>query len=522
MVKKSGIVLLVVGILVLATTFYLASYMNKKLDEGIEESRMLDPEEMKDQNEDFYEKEDDTRRYTLYGIVNATEALAENVQYEEVGPVRILKTKHRLVVDTDDEANTVTYVDFPVSFNYFNAEDEALANTSVTMFNQNYYAFHALNGEIQIVAGAVQQLVGAAAGNVTIWNAQTGMQINATQYSAMTAGPLPVGDTGTVGMLMAHPTYAASITDAWAGVDVENLTALAMYLGGVYATAVPATLKADGMEMIATHTVDEWLFGWDSMLMRGKAPGITSRATYTDEEILAMTDENRTLASNVNVYTIMTGSDKVENAETLVSFNGGKELAWAPLVAGDGEYEWTSFNSTPNTKKEINGWPGIGKDETLSVWDHSLGRADLAFKEETEVKGIDTLQYRINVDERNFTKALEAKLSQSGDIFNPVYIYAGGSVSTDIEPLSGMGFRADKKIDFCLRPGGSDDKFKLYQIHEYGEIEDDDAEEFKDKVYGTQDMAKNVKLGGAIIGIAFILIGILVLLKRKKAPKDNS
>ncbi len=527
-----GIVLLIAGGALMGTTMYLGTYIDDALDEGIEDARLLNPEEMNEtedaDEDDFYISFDDKKRYFLYNVTNTTADSNGEFEYEKIGPIRLNKTKHRLVLSSNETKNTVTFADFAVSIEYYNETFEAMKDQNVTMFNTNWFIFHALNGEYMVAAEAHYNILNSTSFDRATWNMYMAsqmapMDLNTTDFASITTGAQNITDPTTCGYLYMvgqntalAPTIAG--TPYGMGLTIANLTTLSVFTYN----AVETALVDDGLSMYATHTIDEWLFGWNSDILGMKAPGLLSSKTYTDAEVLAMSDTERYQADNMDVWKVKTGEGSIKNVGNVIEIDGVNGLSWQPLVAAQAEYNWTNLTHK-NVKWDTAWWPGVEKDdEPLYVWDTTLGRGELDYVDEIEIKGIDTLRFGLE-GKRNLTEGilystgqLGLLLSGSDTVYNPFHYIGTGHVYTDVEPLTGIAFNASKYFDFAIYSPSTNETYRSFIVHEYGAIEDDDAEDFKDEVYGAQDLADNVPMYGMIGGVGIIALGAVVIALGKR------
>ncbi len=368
---------------------------------------------------------------------------------------------------------------------------------------------------------------------------------NLTKAKAVLTGQYAFTDSTNVGMFLqlAAAGDLATINALW-GLNATDANVLAGYINYLIDNPINAVISpvlAAGGGLVTTRTVDQWLWNHqDPLLLFLQANGIDvdpSANLFTNH-----TDVNEALDEKTS--TIKTGANNLEEIAQYVKWQENTTVTvWQSdePVRGTGGTQFA---------------PGVTTSETLVVWVSELLRAvDFVFAKETQVEGIDLLRFELSDDTLKSSSQLAANAkyyqgiaglanmtaAQGIPLFlsKPHFLDADSSLGTgmgistadpekhdtflDVEPITGAVMNAKKRLQINLQVQASDyfskdimdEILPLVWVEEGGSIQPDQAQAFKDAVYGAQDLQRTLTLGGPTLGIVFIATAVVLIGRRK-------
>ncbi|KNC48268.1 lysosome membrane protein 2 [Thecamonas trahens ATCC 50062] len=279
-----------------------------------------------------------------------------------------------------------------------------------------------------------------------------------------------------------------------------------------------------GTGLIVTHTVEQWLWQYEDPLLAALDPSIAHLAHLQFND----TSANITRATKRDTITA-TGKGNLAALNTYLQWNGLTEV---------------SAYTPPGPVRGTNGHsfgPDIRPPQPLEVFVSEIQRPlQILHVRDTKVKGIEVFEYRLNPAE---LQPNEQYVSPVYGLFNiepishgipleiskPFFLnadpelaraagltpdYGRDSTFLDVEPMTGVAFRASLKLQINTRinsnltqvffPHAASGVWPLLAIHRDGIISDSDADSFKRTI--------RAALIGAKVGFGIgLTLGILSL-----------
>jgi hypothetical protein len=364
----------------------------------------------------------------------------------------------------------------------------------------------------------------------------TTFTLSLANSKALLSGTYNLTDAMSFGALLQYGALGDNATingmfgSTFASTDAQML---AGYLNYLLTTFVDGYLLQPlfdaGGGFTTTRTVDEWLWsGTDPLLAFLVSVGQTdSAASNLFLNHTSMADAITQEAGKAD--TIKTGKDDLENIYQYVEYE--ETATYTGIWASDEPVKGTDATQFA---------PDVEKDEVLQTWVSELVRViDLTFKEEVTVKKINIYRFELashelDIDPNYYqTRKGMANMSAASDglplfVGKPHFLDADPALATavtgvspnasihdtfiDVEPISGATMQARKRlqVSFLIRAGDAfttnvtEVYMPLVWVEEGATIPDDTAEEFRDKVYGAQDLQDIVLLGGPTVGILLL------------------
>ena len=367
---------------------------------------------------------------------------------------------------------------------------------------------------------------------------------NLTKSKAVLTGQYAFTDSTNVGMFLqlAAAGDLATINALW-GLNATDVSILAGYVNYLIDNPINAVISPvlqAGGGLVTTRTVDQWLWHHqDPLLLFLQANGVDVDA---DSNLFTNhTDVSDALQSKTSTF--KTGANDLEEI--------GQYVEWQ-------ENTTVTVWASPETVRGTGGTqfaPGVTPSETLVVWVSELLRAvDFVFTKETQVEGIDLLRFELSDDTLKSSSQLAANAkyyqgiaglanmtaAQGIPLFlsKPHFLDADSTLGNnmgisaadpekhdtflDVEPITGAVMNAKKRLQINLQVYASnyfskdiiDEMLPLVWIEEGGAIQPDQAQAFKDAVYGAQNLQKSLTLGGPGLGIVFIAIAVVLISRR--------
>ncbi|MFO7795733.1 MAG: hypothetical protein ACQERB_03165 [Promethearchaeati archaeon] len=294
------------------------------------------------------------------------------------------------------------------------------------------------------------------------------------------------------------------------------------------------TLNDWNSGVISTRTAEEWLFSArDNAIINymnyyGKDTNLASVNIFDDIE-----DETEAEYEQVKSYTIKTGQDDMNNAKTIVKYDGTDTIEiWdSPEIVGG--TDGMQFHQ------------GISKEETLQTFQPDLMRVvDLEYVEDTSIHGIRLLRFTLNSD--CFAPNEKYYMDTPGIInLSPVEQYQGVPVRVskphflgceheiadsiiginpikenhetfiDVEPISGITMNAKQRIQINfevnpsnkLKPNINESIMPIIWFERSGEVPKELASEFSSQVYPALTARSNIMFWGIQIGAILTVTG---------------
>ena len=288
-----------------------------------------------------------------------------------------------------------------------------------------------------------------------------------------------------------------------------------------------------GTGLIVTHTLDEWLWKYQDPLLAFLEPTLADLAHLQFND----TSVNMTRASKQNSV-VYTGAGNLKDVNAYKEWNGRSTIdVYTPpgLVFGT---NGRSFG------------PEISPRDSLHVFVSEIQRPlQVLHVADSKVKGIKVFEYRLNPTELRPSEQYQSPISglfniapiSYGiplEISKPFFLnadpalaeaaglvpdYGRDSTYLDVEPMTGISFRASLKLQINVRinsnvtnvfwPKTTSGVWPLVAIHRDGIISDKDADAFKRNIRAALIGAK-VALGlGLAFGILALIFATYVILR---------
>ncbi|MFX1511076.1 MAG: hypothetical protein ACFFCQ_00605, partial [Promethearchaeota archaeon] len=311
--------------------------------------------------------------------------------------------------------------------------------------------------------------------------------------------------------------------------DSTDVQMLAGYLNYLLTTFVDGYVLQPvfdaGGGFITTRTINEWL--WDGtdplleFLMEQEQVESAESNLFANHTSLAdaeIKEENM-------ADTIKTGKDDIDTVLVYVKYE--EKTVYTGIWASDEQVRGTDATQFA---------PDVSKDDILVTWVSELFRAvDLEFQSEVKEKGIKLYRFVLTEEtmdvDPNYYQTIKgvANMTSTQDgvplfLSKPHFLHADPSLELpsadaskhdtviDVEPISGatMSGRKRLQINFKIEAGDaftknvSEGYMSVVWVEEGATIPEDSAEDFKDTVYGAQDLQQVALFGGPTIGIVLL------------------
>jgi lysosome membrane protein 2 len=297
-----------------------------------------------------------------------------------------------------------------------------------------------------------------------------------------------------------------------------------------------AEVFADGGGLITTRTVNQWLFDFtyeEPLLLFLKEATqdptfVTANNLFTNH-----TSENDPRIDPPDEF--MTGSDNIDNVKQFVRWNG------LSVVSGT----WVTDEVITGTDA-TQFHPDVNKDETLKAFVSDILRVvDLVYKEERTVEGIDLYRFILANSvlglNANYYQSIRGLANMTSAIGAPLFLSKphfldaeAGKTSAlvtglsqnreehdtfiDVEPLTGATLSARKRLqlNFNVTQGNlvytaqKQALIPLAWVEEGADITPGQAKDFKDAIYGAQNLQQLATIGGPAIGIILLLTAAFI------------
>lgn len=368
---------------------------------------------------------------------------------------------------------------------------------------------------------------------------------NLTKSKSVLTGQYAFTNSTNVGMFLqlAATGDLTTIKALW-GLNATDVNMLAGYVNYLIDVPINATISPvldAGGGLLTTRTVDQWLWNHqDPLLLFLQANGID-------------------IDPNANLFTNHTNVSDALEGKTSTFKTGANSLEEIGQYVKWQENSTVTVWKSPESARGTGGTqfaPGVSSSETLVVWVSELLRAvNFVFTEETEVEGIDLLRFELSADTlkssadfaanakyyQGITGLANMTAAQGIPLFlsKPHFLDAASSLGKDmgigapnrnkhdtfldVEPITGAVMNAKKRLQINLQVNASDyfnkeiinEMFPLLWVEEGGSIQKEQAEAFKETVYGAQNLQRISTLGGSTVGIVFIATSVLLISRKR-------
>ena len=340
-------------------------------------------------------------------------------------------------------------------------------------------------------------------------------------------------------------------------------TQLMTYVGRSY---MPESVLGgtQGSNLITDHSVHEWLFEFsDPLLTALGQPAQVAEAAHLQTSTPRDQDPE-TLINSGEFTGLYTGKGDIEMVSSYYLWNG---IDAVPFPGGSrtvSGYTGTQFPpDMPLNDKD--------KADDLPVFISNIGRSVVTEHVDNTVEkpfDLDVREYRLKdgelsrnpglnqpvdgiIDISGFSSGLPIALSQpyfyngNRSLASIAVDTTGSPISADkkrddtyllVEPITGAVMEAHERLQINVFVDGSlydyyspsikSGYYPIVVVDRYGRIEEDDADSFKSKIYGTQNLAKYYLFWGGIgAGVLLIVLGIfgiIFALSAKKPKQENT
>ncbi len=289
---------------------------------------------------------------------------------------------------------------------------------------------------------------------------------------------------------------------------------------------------AQGGGLVSTRTVYQWLWDYTDPLLAVVNPQDPKNNLFTNE-----TQQDPNEARDV----FNTGKNDISKIWQYVEWKGNTTITgvWKEDVEIKGT-DATQFA------------PGTSKEDTLIAFVSDLLRpVELTFVEETSLYGIKLLRFKLAdsvlaseadnpsnaIYYQTITGIANMTSAKGAPVFlsKPHFLGAEGSVLQaisgvnpneamhdtfiDVDPITGTVMSAAKRLQVNLQVSASrtdtfypqvyDDGFyPLVWVEEGGQLTQDLANSYKDKIYGAQDLQQTSQIAGLVVGALLLLAGL--------------
>ncbi|MHA1910289.1 MAG: hypothetical protein ACTSYA_01220 [Candidatus Kariarchaeaceae archaeon] len=322
--------------------------------------------------------------------------------------------------------------------------------------------------------------------------------------------------------------YATAVGVATLGavqLDAIKFTIMMAYLQGFIEPSFLAALEGYGSSYIPARTADDWLFN------------------FIDPVIYSATGDLE--AASRGYFTNVTTSNS-DNVTKYVNPDDIKKLNYEIQTDGIDTIPLWSEVIHPNGTGATAWYPGVDEDDVLVAWNTDLMRnLDFVYSEDYEIYGVDTLKFVLSdevlaIDSfyhqyfkglGNMTAAAGAPIFLSKPHFGECGTgLLGTALELDtfdlddhdtwvaVEPLTGAVLEGHKRLQVNFIAPTTDKLLADIQVdfrplvwaEEAAKMTEQNAEDFKDKIYSAMDLADTLKITGLGAGLVLVGIGAVV------------
>ena len=384
--------------------------------------------------------------------------------------------------------------------------------------------------------------------------------LNISNSRALLSGAYNFSDAVSVGTFMAFGLAGDAATinllfgSKLTSTDVTMLLGYLAYLGEFVDNFIVQPIFDLGGGLVTTHTVDEWLWtGTDPFLTFLEAAGqVDSDASNLFTNHVSM--EDAVVQEEGKSDKWYTGSDDVNDVGEYIEY---EESATVDELMGMKLWESDeTISGTDGTQFH----PGVEPGEDLFAWVAEIMRVIKLVnldKLEVEFEGITLLRYTLADEvlgvDTNFHQTIkglgnmtaakgfplfvskphfldgDASLRDTSKLEGLAPVAADHDLFVDVEPISGLTMNARKRLQINLGVSAGDWYSKnvtevflpLVWIEEGATISDSPklAKDFKDDVYGAQDLQDNISLGGPVVGILLLALSGFIAVRAVRSSK---